>query len=176
MLNKSLFVLIILFTTTASLFASDFVSPGLKLNDKFQRREGDVFVKIGHAKEFTDYGFANYSFHVYLKNNPEEKIGFVCVNYCQKKSFQCEKAETIEISLMEIDKNQQRKGYGEAALRTVFGVFRADNRRSLEFKNFRLSVGLGYDRFAARSLYGKLGFVVSKSTPGTGYQSMKLAR
>lgn len=156
--------------------AADFISPQLTQGLKFQRREGTAFVKITAAKEFPDMGLAKFSFHIFPKDNPEQKVGFICASYCQEVSSQCEKPNVIQIDLMEIDKSYQRKGYGEAALRTVLGIFRAEKRKNLLFNEFELSVGLGEDRLAARLFYNKIGFTVSQLVPQIGYQFMTLQR
>ncbi len=82
----------------------------------------------------------------------------------------------MEIGHIEVDANQRRQGYGEGAMRIIMVTFRSSSRSNLVFDHFWLTVGLGNDRAAARSLYEKLGFSVEKKLEHIGYQYMILTR
>ena len=157
--------------------AGELISPGLKEGDKFQRKEGKAFLRVGTSMEIPGHEMARYSFHIFSKTAPDLKIGFICVTYCQKQNLQCESEKTVSIDLMEVDAKFRGQGYGEAGLRTVLGIFRSPQRKDLLFDRFLLSVGTGFERIAARSLYAKVGFAISSSPPAVPlYQYMSLDR
>ena len=86
------------------------------------------------------------------------------------------KEKRVEIGALDVDPPYRRCGYGEAALRTVLGIYRSTKNNGLNFDHFYLTVGNGEDRKAARNLYEKVGFTVQEDLEAIGYLNLNLSR
>lgn len=161
---------------------SSYISPGIKVGEDFSRKETPAYLKCSAATERPERGFGNFSFKIIAsKGTPfsGEEVGVIAVRYSQKASPVCSLDRAVEIGLLEIEEPYRRNHFGEAALRTILGIFRSPKRSSLIFDRFCLTVGLGSDREAARSLYKKIGFEIEaifQPYPEIGYQDMTLNR
>lgn len=153
-------------------------NPGIEKKKKFQREESPCYLKCREAEDFPDLGFSNFSFDIIAKEGPhaKQKVGHIAVRYSQRKSVVCSKARIIEIGSLEVEDGYRKNGYGEGALRTVLGIFRSPTRKHLLFDRFWLTVGLDFNRTAARKLYSKVGFTVETMHEEIGYQDMFLPR
>lgn len=159
--------------------ASTFFSPNIKIGDRAQRNESTAYIECYSANEFLELGFANFSFNIIAKEGTTHKgiqVGTIAVRYSQKASVASVLDKAVEIGFLEVKSQYRGNGYGEAAIRTVIGVFRSPKRSQLDFDRFWLSVGLDENREIARTLYSKIGFKVEEVNKDIGYQSMVLMR
>lgn len=154
-------------------------SPNINVDDVFQRKESSAYLKCREVKEAPNLGFGNFSFSIIAKKDTPfegKEVGRISARYSQKASAYCSLERAIEIGSLEIDSNYRKKGYGEAAIRTILGIFRSPSRNHLLFNRFWLTVGLGPDRIAARALYSKVGFTIETVLQDISYQNMTIAR
>ncbi len=174
---KLLFMIAI--ATLNCAFGSEYVSPDISEKEQFTRANGTAYLECCEIREFPDKGFGHFSFKIIAKKDTldaGQTVGKIGVSYRQKKSPWSSHERTIEVNSLEVSNKYRRKGYGEAGLRIVLGIFRAKTRANLQFDRFWLSVGLGDDREEARKLYTKVGFKIEKIMPNIGYQNMFLER
>ena len=157
----------------------DYITPGIQLGKKFCRDEGTAYLTCYDSREWPDMGCGKFSFKIIAKKDTpfaEQEVGKIGIAYSERSSRACQHDKTVEIGSLEIEPRFRENGYGEAAVRTVLGIFRAKSREKLKFDRFWLTVGLYEDRKAARALYEKVGFEVEAVLDHIGYQYMTLKR
>lgn len=172
-------VLMIAIATLNCAFASEYISPDIEKGEKFTRSNSTAYLECSEIREFPDQGFGHFSFNIIAKENTlhvGQKVGKIGVSYRQKNSAGSHNERTVELGSLEVENKYRLNGYGEAALRTVLGIFRSKKRENLQFDRFWLTVGLGQSRVEARKLYTKVGFKIEEIMLNIGYQNMSLER
>jgi len=179
---KKLFILMyftILPLMTICASEIEYITPGIKEGQKFCRNEGTAYLTCYDSREWPEMGCGKFSFKIIAKDQTRfasQEVGKIGIAYSQRSSRACQHDRTVEIGSLEIEPRFRKNGYGETAVRTVLGIFRAQSRKDLEFDRFWLTVGLYEDRKAARALYEKVGFEVEKVLDHIGCQYMVLER
>ena len=158
--------------------AAVYQSPGIQEGECFQRTSAPVFLRSRGLYENPADGIARYDFAIVGKEgsrHPNQVVGNIVGTYSELGRHPSSVKEAVEIPHLEVYSGFRGHQYGEAALRTLIGVFRSPKRQALNFNRFELCVGLYAERAAARHIYEKVGFTVRERTD-FGYAYMQLAR
>ena len=155
-------------------FSSDelgFTDVNVRLKQKFQRDTSTAYLECYYSKSFSDPAVSLRSFLIKPKDGQYKDItvGKIGIKYHLD-------TKRVEIGTLDVDEQYRRCGYGEAAVRTVLGIYRRVQNEDLDFNHFYLTVGTGSDREAARNLYFKLGFTIHEDLSGIGYLGLALDR
>lgn len=154
------------FQRASQLKPMKFKDVGFKKGKQFTRAESPALIECSEAKTDFNAVFSARSFTIKEKEN-ETDVGSIGIIYHPRD-------RAVDISTIEVLKEHRRKGYGEAALRTVLGVYRAESRNYLDFDYFTLTVFKDEASAPARELFKKVGFEVE--TDGELGWKMRLNR
>lgn len=175
MLKKIIYILILgVFYNpgnAADIKDNRFVDVHVKKGNKFAREGSTAYLECYDARSFPERGLALRSFYIKPKRGEfqDKIVGKIGIKYNQTE-------KQIEIGSLDVEEPYHRRGYGEAALRTVLGIYRSQKNNGLAYDHFWLTVGKGYDRKAARELYFKVGFQIEEDLKEIGYLNLTLKR
>lgn len=167
-MEKCFFILAIILSLTQYEAANiDYTAVSCKVGDEFCSKQSTAFLCCYYAVDFPDTSYRCFDIIPLGGEFQDVVVGKIGTQFSLAEN-------RVEITRLDVDKQYRKRGYGEAALRIVLGIYRNEQNSNLAFNHFFLSVGLlDEDRSAARNLYAKIGFVEQSGLPEEEERELK---